>query len=55
MKKLLVLLALGSFSSFASAQIDLNSTRPAPQVKGVLQPVNGGTGATTTAAGLANL
>lgn len=42
MKKLLLLFTLSS--SFAHAQVDLNSTRPAPQVKGIVQPVNGGFG-----------
>lgn len=43
-------LALGLIASVAHAQIDLNSTRPAPQVKGIVQPVNGGTGINTSTA-----
>lgn len=31
----------------ASAQVNLNTTIPAPQVKGIVQPVNGGTGIST--------
>lgn len=48
MKKLLVLFAL--LGSIAHAQINLNSTIPAPQVRGVTQPVNGGTGLNTSGA-----
>lgn len=42
MKKILFILAL--FGTVVHAQVNLNSTIPAPQVKGVVQPVNGGLG-----------
>lgn len=42
MKKLFLLFAL--FAPAVYAQVNLNTTIPAPQVKGVLQPNNGGTG-----------
>lgn len=42
MKKLLLLIAL--LGGIAHAQVNLNTTIPAPQVKGVVQPVNGGLG-----------
>lgn len=41
-KRLLLILAL--LSPIAHAQVDLNSNRPAPQVKGIVQSVNGGLG-----------
>ena len=46
MKRLI--LALAFIASTASGQINLNSTIPAPQVKGVTQPINGGTGLNTS-------
>ena len=48
MKKIMVVLILGALASLARAQVDLNSTRPAPQVKGIVQPVNGGFGLDTS-------
>lgn len=45
MKKLLIALAL--LAPLAHAQVNLNTTIPAPQVKGIVQPVNGGTGIST--------
>lgn len=42
MKKILLLFAL--IGSFAHAQVNLNSSIPAPQVKGIVQTVNGGIG-----------
>src|ERR1017187_772090 len=45
MKRLIAFLLLAVATSFA--QIDLNSTRTAPQVKGIVQPVNGGFGIDT--------
>lgn len=47
MKKLLLIFAL--LGSAAHAQVNLNTTIPAPQVKGIVQPVNGGTGIDTSA------
>lgn len=47
MKKLAFLLLI--LCPVAWAQIDLNSTRPAPQVKGIVQPINGGFGIDTHA------
>lgn len=47
MKKLLLI--FGFIGAVANAQVDLNSTRPAPQVKGIVQPVNGGFGLDTHA------
>jgi hypothetical protein len=46
MKKLLLSLLL--LPSVALAQVNLNSTIPAPQVKGITQAVNGGTGINST-------
>ena len=45
MKKLLLI--IGMFGLAAHAQVDLNSTRSAPQVKGIVQSVNGGLGIDT--------
>src|ERR1017187_10030145 len=42
--KLAALILAFALPAGADAQIDLNSTRTAPQVKGILRPVNGGTG-----------
>jgi hypothetical protein len=42
MKKLLLLFAM--FAPLAHAQVNLNTSIPAPQVKGIVQNVNGGTG-----------
>src|ERR1035437_6329727 len=44
-RKLTLIIAL--FGAVANAQVDLNSTRPAPQVKGIVQAVNGGFGRST--------
>lgn len=48
MKNILLLFVL--LGSIAHAQINLNSTIPAPQVRGVVQPVNGGTGLNSSGA-----
>jgi hypothetical protein len=42
MKKLLLL--FGLFSPLAYAQVNLDTRIPAPQVKGIVQPINGGLG-----------
>ena len=47
MKRLILFFALTALT--AHAQIDLNSTRPAPQVKGIVQSVNGGLGINSSA------
>lgn len=39
-----LLLLFGLLCPLASAQINLNTTIPAPQVKGIVQPINGGLG-----------
>lgn len=46
MKNLLMMFAM--FGAVAHAQVNLNTTIPAPQVKGIAQPVNGGTGLDTS-------
>jgi len=48
MRKVFAIVALIVFGSIANAQIDLNSKRTAPQVKGIVQPVNGGLGLDTS-------
>jgi hypothetical protein len=47
MKRFIPFLLL--LASPLTAQIDLNSSRPAPQVKGIVQPANGGFGLNTSA------